>query len=187
MLDKNDLCQHESLVRPLQQVVSIPNPLYKSLQGIYFIGKTPLLVIGNGSNAWAALVNPKNSGKDLFVNVFTISNFSSSTIKAEIWLNTRPPGNPAISSFVSPANTALCPPPKPKVLLEYIQSTDGIPCGGVNIYDRIVPPNTTIVSEEDGKFIIPPGGNFLLFLRSANNELINNNVAFGWWEKQIKF
>ena len=51
MLDKNDLCQHESLVRPLQQVVSISNPLYKSLQGIYFIGKTPLLVIGNGSNA----------------------------------------------------------------------------------------------------------------------------------------
>ncbi len=34
---------------------------------------------------------------------------------------------------------------------------------------------------------MPAGGNFSLFLRSANNELINNNVAFGWWKKQVKF
>ena len=186
MLDKNESCECQPFVRPLQEVVSIPNPLYKSLQGVYFIGQTQTLFINNSSNAWAALINPKNSGKDLFVNVLTVSNFSSSIITAEIWLNTNPPGNPAISSLVSPTNTALCPQPKPKVLLEYVQSTNGSPTGGVNIYDRIIPPNTTLVSEEDGKLIIPQGGNFLLFLRASSSETINAIVAFGWWEEKVK-
>lgn len=183
MSDKNESCEYPPCVRPLQEVVSIPNPLYRSLQGIYFIGQTPSLFISNSSNAWAALVNPRKSNKDLFVNVLTVSNFSSSIITAEIWLNTNPPGNPAISSLVSPANTALSPKPSPEVLLQYVQSTSGIPSGGVNIYDRIVPPNTTIVSEEDGKLIIPSAGDFLLFLKSSSSEIINASIAYGWWEK----
>lgn len=183
MSDKKESSNHQSFVKPLQQVVSIPNPLYKSLQGIYFIGQTPSLFISNTSNAWAALVNPINSEKNLFFNVFTISNFSSNIITAQLWLNTNPPGNPSTSSSVSPTNTALYPQPSPEVLLQYVQSTNGVPSGGVNIYDRIVPSNTTVVSEEDGKIIIPPGGNALLFLKSSTNEPINAIVAFGWWEK----
>ncbi|PRR78080.1 hypothetical protein CLLI_20000 [Clostridium liquoris] len=183
MLDKNESYDYQQFAKPLQQVVSIPNPLYKSLQGIYFIGQTPSLFVSNSSNAWAALVNPRDSCKDLFVNVLTISNFSTGIITAEIWLNTNPPGDLAISSSVSPANTALEPQPRQKVLLEYVQSTEGSPSGGVNIYDRIVPPNTTLASEEDGKLIIPPGGNFVLFLRGSSNEAIKTIVAFGWWEK----
>ncbi|KGM96937.1 hypothetical protein Z968_04965 [Clostridium novyi A str. 4552] len=184
MLDKNELYEYESFVRPLRQVVTIPNPLYKSLQGVYFIGQTPTLVVGNGSNAWAALVNPIDSGIDLFTNVLSISNFSSkNTIKAGIWLNTTAPGNPATSSSVSPSNTTIPIQPTPEVLLQYVQSTNGVPSGGVNIFDRIVPPNTTLVSEEDGKLIVPPGGNCLLFLESPSKEDIKSIVAFGWWEK----
>lgn len=77
MSDRNESSNHQSFVKPLQQVVNIPNTLYKSLQGIYFIGQTPSLFISNTSNAWAALVNPMNSEKNLFFNVFTVSNFSS--------------------------------------------------------------------------------------------------------------
>jgi len=65
-----------------------------------------------------------------------------------------------------------------------VQSTDGTPSGGVNILDRIVPPNTTLVSEEDGKIIIPPGGNVLMFLKSSAGKTIEGIVAFGWWEKE---
>lgn len=176
---------YESSVKPLPQVVNIPNPLYKSLQGKYFIGQTQTLFVDNGKNAWAGLINPANSGRDLFFNVFTISNFSSSdTITAELWLNTTPPGDPAVSSLVSPTNTELYPTPSPKVVLQYVQSTDGTPSGGVNILDRIVPPNTTLVSEEDGKIIIPPGGNVLMFLKSSAGKTIEGIVAFGWWEKE---
>lgn len=171
-------------LKPPQQVVDITNPLYQSLQGKYFVGQTPLLYVNNGSNAWAALINPINSYKKLFFNVFTVSNFSSNIITAELWLNTNPPGNPATSTLISPTNTALAPQPDHKVLLQYVQSTDKTPCGGVNVFDRIVPPYTTLVSEEDGKIIIPPGGNVLLLLKSSSIEAINAIVAFGWWESQ---
>lgn len=67
MPDKNESSEYSPFVRPLQQVVSIPNPLYKSLKGIYFIGQTPSLFISDSSNAWAALVNPRKPNKDLFV------------------------------------------------------------------------------------------------------------------------
>lgn len=187
MSDKNEAYEYQLSLRPLQQIVNIPNPLYKSLQGVYFVGQTPSLFISSSSNAWAALVNPINSDKNLFVNVFTISSFSPSIITAEIWLNTNLPGNPATSSLVSPSNTALSPEPRPDVLLQYVQSTNGVPSGGVNVFDRIIPPNNTLVSEEDGKFIIPPGGNFALFLRSSSSQSTNAIMAFGWWEKNIKY
>lgn len=180
--DVNELSYHDR--KPLRQVVDIPNPLYQSLQGKYFIGQTPTLSVSNSCNAWAALVNPDCSHKNLFFNVFTISNFSSTIITAQLWLNTTPPGNPATSSLISPTNTAFSPTPDHEVLLQYVPSTCGIPSDGVNILDRIVPPNTTLVSEEDGKIIIPPGGNALLFLKSSSKKTINAIVAYGWWETE---
>lgn len=59
-----------------QEVVSIPVSLFKSMQGKYFVGQTEPLWVGNGLNAWAGLINPRNSGVNLYANVFTISNFS---------------------------------------------------------------------------------------------------------------
>lgn len=182
MSDINAVCIHEQPSKPLQQVVDITNPLYQSLQGKYFIGQTPTLLVGNGSNAWAALSNPPDSHKNLFFNVFTISNFSSNIISAELWLNTVLSKDLASSSLISPANTAFAPKPDHKVQLLYVQSTGETPSGGVNIFDRIVPPYTTLASEEDGKIIIPPAGNVLLFLKSSCHETINAIVAYGWWE-----
>ncbi|MEA4964269.1 MAG: DUF6143 family protein [Oscillospiraceae bacterium] len=185
--DMNTVCSHELPVKPLQQVVDLTNPLYQSLQGKYFIGQTPTLFVGNGSNAWAALCNPPDSHRNLFFNVFTISNFSSSVISAKLWLNAVLSGDSASSSFISPTNTALTPKTDHKVQLRYVQSTGETPSGGVNIFGRIVPPYTTLASEEDGKIIIPPGGNVLLFLTSSSPETINAIVAFGWWETREEY
>lgn len=50
-------------------------------------------------------------------------------------------------------------------------------------FRRIVPTQSTLVSDEDGKFIFPPGGSFVIFLIPPNNEIIQAEVAFGWFEK----
>ena len=57
-----------------------------------------------------------------------------------------------------------------------------VPKNGVNVYERIVPPMTTLVGEEDGKFIEPPGGNYVLVIKSSSSKLDKVIVAFGWWE-----
>lgn len=166
-----------------EEVVNVPISLYKSMQGRYFVGQTETLWIGNDSNAWAGLFNPRSSDIDLFANVFTISNFSNQYLTVEVWLNPQFSEIGSISKMVSPANTALKPRPDNKVDIRFVQSTGELPKGGVNIFDRIVPPNGTLVSEEDGKFIIPSGGNYSIFIKSSSSELSKVIVAFGWWEE----
>jgi hypothetical protein len=165
-----------------QEVVSIPVPLFQSIEGKYFVGQTGTLLVGNGSSAWAGLVNPRNSGVNLFANVLTISNFSNDYLTAEIWLNTKLSNKGKISNKISPSNTALMPPPKNKVDIRYVKSTSIVPEGGINVFERIVPPNTTLVSEEDGKFIEPPEGNYVVVIKSSSSNLNKVIVAFGWWE-----
>lgn len=168
----------------LQEVVSIPVPLFQSMQGKYFVGQTEILRVGNGLSAWAGLVNPRNSGVNLYANVFTISNFSDDYLTAEIWLNTDFPENGSLSYKVSSTNTALKLLPKNNVNIKFVKSTTRLPQNGVNVYERIVAPNTTLVGEEDGKFIEPPGGNYVIVIHSSNcSELDKVIVAFGWWEK----
>ncbi len=186
MIYENNHFTSDARCGRLEEVVNVPITLFKSLQGKYFVGQTETLWIGNGSNAWAGLFNPRNSGIDLFANVITISNFSDQYLTGEIWLNAKLLEEGSISQKVSPSNTALEPQPNNKVNIRYVQSTEEPPQGGVNVFDRIIPPNGTLVSEEDGKFIIPPCGNYTIFIKSSSSQLSKVIVAFGWWENPAK-
>lgn len=66
-----------------------------------------------------------------------------------------------------------------------MRSTNDVPHGGVNVFERIVPPIGTLVSEEDGKFIFPPCGNYTIVLKSSSSKPSKAIVAFGWWEEPI--
>ncbi|AET69423.1 hypothetical protein Desor_3979 [Desulfosporosinus orientis DSM 765] len=172
------------LPKKLLEVVSIPNTLYKSQQGKYFVGQTESLIFSNTTNAWGGLFNPTDSGVNLFANVYTISNFSNAPILAQLWFNTTPPGTGSKSTKFSPSDTALLKPPVPKVEIRYQENVSDVPSGGVNVFDRIVPPGTTLVSEEDGKLIFPSGGNLVLFLSALEPAIDSYEalIAFGWWE-----
>lgn len=180
----------DSIILPPKpiEVVSIPNSLSKSLQGKYFAGQTETLTFSNTTNAWGALINPIDSDVNLFENVYTISNLSDRPFIAQVWFNAELPGIGTVSSKVSPADTALVPPPVPKVQIQFNQNVSGVPVGGINVFDRIVPPGSTLVSEEDGKFIFPSGGNWSLFLTAPGPLAASYTaiVAMGWWEDKRK-
>ncbi|ULO07660.1 hypothetical protein H1230_01910 [Paenibacillus sp. 19GGS1-52] len=168
----------------IPEVVTIPNPLFKSLEGKYFVGQTQILTFGRGTNAWGGLINPKNSGVNLFVNVYTVTNFSGKSFPAKVFLNSLPPGHPLTSRLVSPTNTSRNSIPKVKI--QFVRSTMGIPRGGTNVFLRETSPKATLVSEEDGKFIIPPGGSFVIFLAGPRSGIVKSKIAFGWWEEKRK-
>lgn len=169
------------------QVVDITNPTYQAILGNYFIGQTEELVMTETENAWAALVNPPQSGVNLFFDIFTITNFSGQSFTAEIWFNPRLPGQVMTSSIVTPSNLTLYPPPKPKVKLQYSNRFLGSPFGGVNAFDRIVTPNSTLISDSNkGGIIIGQGDSFVIFLRSPGKGKIPVRVVFSWWEEKAK-
>lgn len=169
------------------QAAVMANSLYHSLQGQYFVGYADNMFFEKDKGAWAALVNPRNSGVRLFVNVWTVTDLYQPPIKMQIWFNAELPGSPTRSDLVTPANTALCPLPRPRVRLMQASNVVGTPTGGVKGFSRRSSPGETIVAEEDGKFIIPPGGNFAIFLANSGEAEApaSVRVGYGWWEEKI--
>jgi len=168
----------------LPKVVTIANSLDKSLKGTYFVGQTPTLTLNNNI-AYGALFNPPNSRVDLFVNVFTITNFSNIPLIGEIWINSTPPPPWNESALVTTTNTELSPTPISKVKLIYRMNSAPI-TNGVNAFDRVIPGLTTIVAEEDGKYIVPSNKFFIISLTPTAPGPVNAAIAFGYWTKSIK-
>lgn len=175
-----------SIYKPsLDYAVSVPINLAKSLEGKYFVGYADNLSFGAGTSAWARLYNPPNSGVNLHVTVWTVSDISEAPFRAQIWFNAEAPGTPQDSTLVTPANTALCPLPRPRIKLQSSSNVVGDPRGGVKAFVRRGQPETTLVDDEEGKFIFPPYGSFLIFLSTPEAPTVtaSGRIAFGWWEE----
>ncbi|MDD4688641.1 MAG: DUF6143 family protein [Eubacteriales bacterium] len=168
------------------EVVDITTPALNSMLGRYFIGQTEMLNFGNRCDAWGGILNPIGSGVNLYFDIFTITNFSAQSFVGEIFLNARQPRNAIPSSTVTPSNQSICPPPKPKaIMLNAVNLSEPL-LNGVNIFGRIVPPNSTLVSDSHkGSIIIPPGGTFSILLQSQDLQNIQGTIVLTWWEEKI--
>ena len=177
----------QSFYNNLDKSVNIPIELYESEKGDYFIGYADNLSLGNGTSAWARLYNPRQSGVNLHVNVWTVTDISESPFRAQFWFNATAPGTFTESDLVTPSNTAIWPAPRPKVKLQLASDITGDPTGGVKAFVRRGEPGTTVVETENGKLIFPPGGSFLVFISIEGNPDIaaSGRIAFGWWEERI--
>lgn len=171
----------------ISKMVNIPVSLYESMLGQYFVGYADRLVYtGKDISAWGSLYNPPDSGVNLHVNVWTVTSLFG-VFRAEVWFNANMPGRPQLSEFVTAANNAVYPIPKPKVYLLQASNVLGEPVNGMKAFVRRGEAQSTIVAEEDGKFIFPPGGSFSVFLSNPEtpDERAEGRVAFGWWEEPI--
>lgn len=63
----------------------------------------------------------------------------------------------------------------------------GEPSGGIKAFVRRGQPETTLVDDEQGKFIFPPCGSWLIFLSNPETptQTASGRIAFGWWEEPI--
>lgn len=188
MGDYNNYKSSILLPNPITQVADMPYALYLSLQGKYFVGYADNMDFKNENIAWAGLVNPVNSRVNLHVYVWTVTNVGESPLVARVWFNAEPSGQPIKSEFVTPANTAIRPLPKPRVNLLQANNVIDEPYDGDNIFTIKVTSEVTVASEEVGKFIFPPGGSFIISLSNLkpSNQIGEGRVAFGWWEEKIQ-
>lgn len=168
-------------------VAGIPIDLYQSQQGKFFTGQADKIVFGRGTSAWAGLFNPGDSGVNLYVWAFGITDIVNTAYRIQIWFNARFPGEPRVSDLVSPTNTARKPLAVPKVKLKYANQVTGDPAGGVKAFVRRGQAGDTIYSLEDGKFIFPPGGSFVIFLSNPETPEITatGKISYQWWEIKI--
>lgn len=168
----------------LEKAVSIPIELYQSEKGRYFIGYADDLSFGQNTSAWARLYNPIDSGVNLHVNVWTVTDISEAPFRAQFWFNASVPGA-CSTAPATPTNTAIRPAPIPKVQLQMSSDVTDVPVGGFKAFVRRGEPGTTVVDTENGKLIFPPGGSFLVYLSLIERPELpaSGRIAFGWWEE----
>jgi len=169
----------------IPQVNVLPENVYHSYLGEYFLGQTDIISFGGGYNAWGALVNPAGSGVNMFLNAYTITNFSNEPLTAEGWLSAILPGRRETSPYFAAGNQTIIPQPVPKVEIQNAGFAVGTPIGGTYTFVRRVEPNQTLTKHDfQGMYIIPPESSFSLFFLSPENGRIYTRVAFGWWEEK---
>lgn len=164
--------------------VSLEYPLYQSQKGNYFIGQTPILS-GQTQKAMAALVNPINSNRTIYLNAMTITNISNANLSAEFYLKSTF-NNGLTSNLVSCTNTAISPQAIPKGQVKYLESATVAPNDGVSIFSRIVSPFSTLVVD-GGQIILAPGQSIIIYIGGfipVNFDSIR--FALGWWEERIE-
>lgn len=167
----------------LNTEISIEYPLSQSQKGHYFIGQTPILT-GPDSQAIAALVNPRKSNINIYLNAITVTNISDKDLSAEIYLRSRPTKNES-SPYVSCTNVTIIPPPHPNGEIKFNNVVTNPPANGVPIFSRIAPAFSTTVID-GGQIIIPPNSCILVYLGGfLPIEFDSTIVAFGWWEERI--
>lgn len=163
----------------------LPENVYHSYLGEYFLGQTDILSFGRGYNAWGALVNPAASKVNMFLNAYTITNFSNGPLTVEGWLSSILPGRGKTSPYFAAGNQAIVPPTMPKVEIQNASFVSGNPSGGTYTFVRRVEPSETLTKHDfQGMYIIPPGNSFSLFFLSPGYWQVYARVAFGWWEER---
>ncbi len=172
---------------PPKQVAVLSDAVYHSYLGRYFLGQTDMIFFGGRYNAWGGLINPKESYVNMFLNAYTISNYSNEPFTAEGWLSSTLPGEPRISTHFAAGNQAISPPPQPKVnIMSASNVINRTPTNGTYTFTRRVEPNQTLTKHDfQGMYIIPPGSSFALFFLSPGKDQVQSRLAFGWWEERI--
>ncbi|HWT76606.1 MAG TPA: DUF6143 family protein [Mobilitalea sp.] len=170
-----------------EEIVDITSPGWNSRLGRYFIGQTGVLNFGSQTDAWAGVINPLDSGVNLYFDIFTITNFGEQSFTAEIWLNANTPSFNDGYATIVPSNQSISPPPKPKCYMLQAERLKEDLAEGVNIFDRIVTSNSTLVSDShQGSITIGPGGSVSILLKSSGRDTVNSAIVLTWWEEKAE-
>lgn len=137
---------------------------------------------GTNMKAYAEVRNPVGSGVNLHINVFTISSSTAIVFNVNIILDSAVTEATTLSTTV--ASTNRVSPTSPEAQLRHVLAAALEPSEGTQVFTRRMSQIETLVSEEDGKFIIPPGKAFALWTQFTAGTT-GVAFAFGWWEEPI--
>lgn len=166
-------------------VVNVANSLVKADAGKYFLGESEFLNVGRMNLAWTGLINPYNSGVNLYLDIFVSSNMSPENMLAKIWFCSIVPPTGKISPKVTSANLAYQPKPIPRGQIQSGEGVNPAISAGTAVSTRLILASTTVTSEKHGHWIIGPGTCILFSYVSQGTNNAHAVMAFGWWEECV--
>ncbi|MPQ43583.1 DUF6143 family protein [Clostridium tarantellae] len=149
----------------------------------HFVGKIILNGIAHNKYLWGGIENPIKSKVNLLIDNEIITNFTKGKIIVETWVNTnfiklgKKEEQVISTDFTHSNNVNRCN-------LKYSNNLNNKPKEGVNPSIEIVSAQSTLSRELNGKYIIPPGGSYLLLIEPTSLEK-EINLSFSWWEEEL--
>ncbi len=169
-----------------QKTIVLKDSVFHSYMGQYFLGQTDMIRYGGELQAWGGLFNPPNSMVNMFLNAYTISNFTDQPITAEGWIGGCFSGKVQTSSHFAAGNQSIFPPTQPMVLIQSASYASDSPMSGSYTFTRRVEASMTLTKHDfQGMYIIPPGSSFVLFFLPPGKKHVSVKIAFGWWEEEL--
>ena len=168
---------------------AIPYVSAMASQCRYYLGQTEKMRIGVNTHGCGTLANPDDSGVQLYIHEYAVTNFSGKPLEAQIWFGqTKSIVGAKISTQISPGLVQLsaCPSAQGKIL--FSSGTTEPPRLGVAVSTKILPPQATSVFEKSGHWILNPGTAMMVSLHSlADSENFKGEFLFsaGWWEQPL--
>lgn len=169
------------------RVVDLTVQLESAKNGKMFVGQTRTLYFDNSHFAWGGIRNPIDSKVNVFMELFTITNVSVINFSSEILLNAYVPKEATVSTAISSTNQTIEPTPIPKAVIEHADFLNEPVTSGVNIFGRIIEPNSTFTTDAiNGTIILGPGKSFSMSLETQSTEKVISKIVYVWWEEEIK-
>jgi hypothetical protein len=159
------------LMKPKELIV-LPDSVYHSYLGRYYFGQTQMIIFGGSYYGWGGLINPVHSQVNLFLNAYTISNFTDHAVTAEGWLSSELPGAASVSGNYASGNQAMIPVTQPQVSIRNANMVLETPIGGTYTFVRQVEPLQTLTKELPGGMIYIPWKSCLVSVRPGSTLLV---------------
>ncbi|GEM_PF-5388775 len=151
----------------------------QSSLGRYFVGTTPRLSVPTHVAVVVALRNPVASSRNIHVAVVTL--YTSLNRVISFYFDAT---HQLAESMVQGVVVNRSVNNVPKGSITYAVGQNPNVSGTLGFYRVTVKEGATQEMDQDGKFILPPGSNHLLYVepKSTAGEMI---VGFGWWEEPV--
>lgn len=170
-----------------KEIVNLTVQMENARKGRMFVGQTKTLYFDNKHFAWGGIRNPIDSNVNLFMEIFTITNASVVSFRSEVLLNVFVPEEATVSTAVASTNQIIKPSPEPKAIIENVDFLEEPVQGGVNIFGRIVEPNSTLTMDSiRGTIILGPGKSFSMSMETQETQRVIGKIMYSWWEEEIQ-
>lgn len=148
----------------------------------YYYGTSPQINIGRGNDALVVLVNPRDSGIDLYLNKLSCANYSNSPIAVEVYTMATLGGEITQSDRIAPGNNG-CDFCNGEGQIFY--GDDNTISNGVQVYSRSIEAYRTSDGYPNGSIILQPGSTRAYLIKVINpNETAVASLSFAWWEEK---
>lgn len=154
---------------------------YQSMLNRFFIGRSGIFDLPARQEAIVLFNNPAGSGRRVFIQAVSVT--SNMGRRAIFWFDAVT--GVAVKESPKIANAHRGAKEQAKMLIQYGFAPSVPVTGGVDVFERLLVGNQTLLLDQEGKYILEPGHNHAVWF-PVLDQADELDVAIAWWEEPLR-